>query len=72
VSYEATRKFQESWAAKLFWVFCVKGYDGLYDYVKRNIYSMFEARDKILKPKGILLKNTEATERLKKIFLPEE
>jgi hypothetical protein len=33
VSYEATRRFQESWLAKLPWAECVKGEDGLYDFV---------------------------------------
>ena len=35
--YEATRWFQEMWVVKLSWVECVKGCDGLYDFVK---YSM--------------------------------
>jgi hypothetical protein len=34
VSYEATRRFQDTWAAKLHWAECVKGADGLYDFVK--------------------------------------
>jgi hypothetical protein len=34
VSYEATRKFQATWAIKLPWAECVKGQDGLYDFVK--------------------------------------
>jgi hypothetical protein len=56
VSYEATRKFQESWAAKLPWVECVKGGDGLFDYVRCLICSTFEIREKILKPKWDTLK----------------
>jgi hypothetical protein len=56
VSYEATRKFQESWAAKLPWVECVKGGDGLFDYVRCLICSTFEIRDKILRPKLDILK----------------
>jgi hypothetical protein len=55
-SYEATRKFQESWAAKLVWIECVKVIDGLYDFVKCTICSIFEVRDKILMPKWDTLK----------------
>jgi hypothetical protein len=56
VSYEATQKFQESWAAKLPWAECVKGRDGLFDYVRCLICSTFEIREKILKPKWDTLK----------------
>jgi hypothetical protein len=56
VSYEATRKFQESWAAKLPWAECVKGGDGLFDYVRCLICSIFEIQEKILKPKWDTLK----------------
>jgi hypothetical protein len=66
VSYEATRKFQESWAAKLFWASCVKGNNGLFDYVKCNICSMFEVRDKILKPKWDTLKKHGGNRKAKK------
>ena len=34
VSYEATRRFQETWVIKLTWVECVKACDSLYDFVK--------------------------------------
>jgi hypothetical protein len=33
-SYEATRKFQDTWAAKLPWAECVKGVAGLLDHVR--------------------------------------
>jgi hypothetical protein len=56
VSYEATQKFQENWAAKLPWVECVKGGDGLFDYVRCLICSTFEIWEKILKPKWDTLK----------------
>jgi hypothetical protein len=56
VSYEATRRFQESWAAKLPWAECVKGGDGLYDFVCCMICTMFEVRTKILRPKWDTLK----------------
>lgn len=56
VSYEATRKFQENWAAKLPWAECVKRGDGLFDYVRCLICSTFEIREKILKPKWDTLK----------------
>jgi hypothetical protein len=56
VSYEATRKFQEGWAAKLPWASCVKGRDGLYDFVKCTICSIFEVREKNLMPKWDTLK----------------
>jgi hypothetical protein len=36
-SYEATRCFQETWPAKLPWAECVKGPDGLFDFVKCTI-----------------------------------
>jgi hypothetical protein len=56
VLYEATRKFQESQAAKLPWAECVKGGDGLFDYVRCLICSTFEIREKILRPKWDTLK----------------
>jgi hypothetical protein len=56
VSYEATRKFQESWAAKLPWAECIKGGDGLFDYVHCLICSAFEIQEKILRPKWDILK----------------
>jgi hypothetical protein len=33
-SYEATRKFQDTWVAKVPWVECVKGATGLLDHVR--------------------------------------
>ena len=43
VSYEATRHFQSTWAAKLPWAECIKGPDGFYNFVKCVIcrYSNF-------------------------------
>jgi hypothetical protein len=56
VSYEATRRFQETWAAKLPWAECIKGADGLYDFVHCTMCSYFEGKDKILQPKWDTLK----------------
>jgi hypothetical protein len=36
-SYQATRHFQETWLAKLPWAECVKGPNGLFDFVKCTI-----------------------------------
>jgi hypothetical protein len=36
-NYEVTRHFQETWPAKLPWAECVKGPDGLFDFVKCTI-----------------------------------
>jgi hypothetical protein len=51
VSYEATRRFQETWAAKFPWAECIKGDSGLYDFVRCIVCTEFEARKKILQPK---------------------
>ena len=56
VSYEVTRRFQESWPAKLPWSECVKGPDGLYDFVRCLICSDIEHKEKILQPKFDTLK----------------
>jgi hypothetical protein len=63
VSYEATQKFQESWGAKLPWAECVKGGDGLFDYVRCLICSTFEIWEKILRPKWDTLKKHGGTSR---------
>jgi hypothetical protein len=56
ISYEVTRRFQESWPAKLPWSKCVKGPDGLYDFVCCLICSEIEYREKILQSKFDTLK----------------
>jgi hypothetical protein len=38
VNYEATWRFQETWAVQLIWAECVKGCDGLNDFVKCIVY----------------------------------
>ena len=50
-SYEASRKFQDTWAARLPWAELHQGGDGLYDLVKCLVYTVIEGRDKILGPK---------------------
>jgi hypothetical protein len=56
VIYEITKKFQESWAAKLHWAECVKGANGLYDFVRCIICTIFEVCEKILQLKWDTLK----------------
>jgi hypothetical protein len=56
VSYEITRRFQESWAVKLHWAECVKGANGLYDFVRCIVCTTFEVHEKILQPKWDTLK----------------
>jgi hypothetical protein len=56
VSYEITRRFQESWAVKLHWAECVKGANGLYDFVRCIVCTTFEVHEKILQPKWNTLK----------------
>jgi hypothetical protein len=55
-SYEATRKFQDTWAARLPWATLYRGPNDLYDFVKCNICSTIEGREKILAPKWDTLK----------------
>jgi hypothetical protein len=65
-SYEPTRRFQESWPAKLPWAECMKGEDGLYDFVRCLICSEFEHKEKILKPKFDTLKKHGGKRKAKK------
>ena len=50
-SYEATRKFQDTWAAKLSWAELFRGADGLYEYVKYIVCSTISGKPKIIGPK---------------------
>ena len=65
-SNEATCRFQENWLAKLPWAECVKGEDGLYDFMRCLTYSKFEHKDKILKPKFDTLKKHGGKRKAKK------
>jgi len=49
--YEASRKFQETWAARLPWVEMTRSEDGLIEGVKCLICSAVERRNKLLKAK---------------------
>jgi hypothetical protein len=66
VSYDATRRFQETWAAKLNWAECVKGGNGLYDFVRCIVCTEFETREKILQPKWDTLKKHGGKRKAKK------
>jgi hypothetical protein len=59
------RRFQQSWPAKLPWSECVKGLDGLYDFVRYLICSEIEHREKILQPKFDTLKKHEGKRKAK-------
>jgi hypothetical protein len=50
-SYEATRKFQDTWAAKLSWAELFRGADGLYEYIKCTMCSTISGKPKIMAPK---------------------
>jgi hypothetical protein len=64
-SYEATRRFQETWAAKLTWAECVRRMDGLYDFVRCITCMTFETREKILQPKWNTLKKHSGKRKAK-------
>jgi hypothetical protein len=68
-NYEANRKFQESWAARLPWTEFVKGANGLCDLVKCRICSEMEGHDKILAPKWDTLKKHDGNHKAE-FFLP--
>jgi hypothetical protein len=71
VSYEATWRFQESWSAKLLWAECVKGEDGLYNFVRCLICSEFERKEKIFQPKFDMLKK-HGGKRKAKVGIPSK
>jgi hypothetical protein len=48
------------------WMECVKGEDGLYDFVRCLICTEFEHKDKILKPKFDTLKKHDGKHKAKK------
>ena len=50
-NYDATRKFQDSWAARLPWAELIRGTDGLFEYVKCVVCSQITGKPKILCPK---------------------
>ena len=54
--YEASRKFQDTWAARLPWAELHRGGDGLYESVKCLVCLTVEGRAKILGPKWDTLK----------------
>ena len=47
-NYDATRKFQDSWAARLPWVELICGIDGLIEYLKCIVCSQITGKPKIL------------------------
>jgi hypothetical protein len=50
-SYESSRKFQDTWAARLPWAELYRGSDGLYESVKCLVCSTITDKPKILGPK---------------------
>ena len=50
-NYDATKKFQDTWAARLPWVELFRGSDGLFKYVKCIVCSLITKKPKILGPK---------------------
>jgi hypothetical protein len=57
VSYETTnQKFQSNYVACLPWVECVKGEDGLVDFVKCRVRNIIDKQNKIPMPKWDMLK----------------
>jgi hypothetical protein len=56
VSYETTQKFQFNYVTCLPWVECVKGEDGLVDFVKCQVYNIIDKQNKILMPKWDMFK----------------
>ena len=50
-NYDATRKFQETWAAKLPWAELFRGSDGLFQSVRCVVCSQITGKPKILGPK---------------------
>jgi hypothetical protein len=66
VSYNATHRFEETWVAKLNWAECVKGGNGLYDFVRCIVCTEFETREKILQPKWDTLKKHGGKRKAKK------
>ena len=50
-NYDTTRKFQDTWAARLSWAEVFRGSDGLLEYVKCTICTQITGKPKILRPK---------------------
>ena len=50
-NYDATRKFQDTWAARLLWTELFRGSNGLFEYVKCVVCSLITEKPKILGPK---------------------
>ena len=50
-SYEATQKFQDTWATKLPWAELFRRANGLYEYVKCTVCSTISGKPKIMGPK---------------------
>ena len=50
-NYDAQRKFQDTWAARLPWAEISRGSDGLFEYVKCTVCSEITGKAKILAPK---------------------
>lgn len=70
-NYDATRKFQETWSAKLPWAELFRGSDGLYESVKCVVCSQITGKPKILGPKWDTLVKHSGKRKATKNMAPD-